>query len=123
MAVVGYVRASSSAVAATSRNQRAGAKCRVSSALNFREDYSSRHLAFVGVWIAAGVLLDMSPHSYLVFGIPLTAGFQLFVRKRPIKDLWVRGGPGLSLRTVSLKLAILLAIYPFVRLVQWSLAW
>ncbi len=73
-------------------------------------------LAFVGGWIAAGLLLDMSPQAYLVFGIPLTAGFQLFVRKRPIKELWVRGGPGLSLRTVSLKLAILLAIVPFVNL-------
>jgi membrane protease YdiL (CAAX protease family) len=75
-------------------------------------------IAFVGVWIAAGLLLDMSPYTYLLFGIPLTAGFQLFVRKRPIKDLWVRGGPPLSLRTVSLKLALLLAIYPFVYLVQ-----
>jgi membrane protease YdiL (CAAX protease family) len=75
-------------------------------------------LAFYGVWFAAGLLLDMSPYTYLVFGIPLTAGFQLFVRKRPIKDLWVRGGPGLSLRRVSLKLAILLAIVPFVNLVQ-----
>ena len=62
-------------------------------------------LAFVGVWIVAGLLLDMSPYTYLLFGIPLTAGFQLFVRKRPIKDLWVRGGPSLSLRSVSLKLA------------------
>jgi membrane protease YdiL (CAAX protease family) len=70
-------------------------------------------LAFVGVWIAAGELLDMSTNTYLLFGIPLTAGFQLFVRKRPIKDLWVRGGPGLSLGTVSLKVAILLAIAPF----------
>ncbi len=59
----------------------------------------------------------MSLYTYLVFGIPLTAGFQLFVRNRPIKDLWVRGGPPLSLRTVSLKLALLLAIYPFVKLV------
>ena len=73
-------------------------------------------LVFVGGWIAAGLLLGMSPQAYLVLGIPLTAGFQLFVRKRPIKDLWVRGGPGLSLRTVSLKLAILLAIVPFVNL-------
>ena len=73
-------------------------------------------LAFVGVWIAAGELLDMSTNTYLLFGIPLTAGFQLFVRKRPIEDLWVRGGPGFSLRTVSLKLAILLAITPFVYL-------
>ncbi len=78
-------------------------------------------LAFVGVWMAAGLLLDMSAQAYLLFGIPLTAGFQLFVRKRPIKDLWVRGGPGLSLRSVSLKLAILailLAIYPFYQLIQ-----
>src|ERR687886_439121 len=73
-------------------------------------------LAFVGVWIATGKLLDMSTNAYLLFGIPLTAGFQLFVRKRPIKDLWVRGGPGLSLRTVSLKLAIPLAIVPFIDL-------
>ncbi len=73
-------------------------------------------LAFVGVWIATGKLLDMSTNAYLLFGIPLTAGFQLFVRKRPMKDLWVRGGPGLSLRTVSLKLAFLLAIAPFVYL-------
>jgi membrane protease YdiL (CAAX protease family) len=73
-------------------------------------------LAFVGVWIAAGELLDMSTNAYLLFGIPLTAGFQLFVRRRPIKDLWVRDGPGLSLRTVSLKLAIPLAIIPFIDL-------
>ena len=70
-------------------------------------------LAFVGVWIAAGEFLDMSANTYLLFGIPLTAGFQLLVRKEPIKDLWVRGGPRLSLRTVSLKLAIPLAIVPF----------
>ena len=70
-------------------------------------------LVFVGGWIAAGELLAMSANAYLLFGIPLTAGFQLFVRKRPIKELWVRGGPGLSLRSVSLKLAILLAIVPF----------
>jgi hypothetical protein len=70
-------------------------------------------LAFVGVWIAAGVLLDMSANAYLLFGIPLTAGFQLFVCKRPINELWVRGGAGLSLRTVSLKLAIPFAIVPF----------
>jgi membrane protease YdiL (CAAX protease family) len=78
-------------------------------------------LAFVGVWMAAGLLLDMSINAYLLLGIPFTAGFQLFVRKRPIEDLWVRGGPGLSLRTVSLKvaiLAILLAIYPFYQLVK-----
>ena len=73
-------------------------------------------LAFVGVWVAAGELLNMSSNTYLLFGIPLTAGFKLLVRKRPIKDLWVQGGPGLSPRSVSFKLAILLAIAPFVYL-------
>jgi hypothetical protein len=58
--------------------------------------------AFVGLWIAAGELLRMSPCIYLLFGIPLTVAFQLFIRRKPIKDLWVRGGPNLSLRTVSL---------------------
>jgi membrane protease YdiL (CAAX protease family) len=76
-------------------------------------------LAFVGLWIATGEVLDMSTNAYLLLGIPLTAGFQLFVRKRPIKDLWVRGGPGLSLRTVSLKLAIPLTIAPVVYLVDF----
>jgi len=32
-------------------------------------------LAFVGVWITAGLLLYMSQYTYLLFGIPLTAGF------------------------------------------------
>jgi membrane protease YdiL (CAAX protease family) len=73
-------------------------------------------LAFVGVWIAAGELLDMSTNTYLLFGIPLTGGFQLFVRKKPLTDLWVRGGPSFSLRTVNHKLAMLLAIGPLVYL-------
>lgn len=74
-------------------------------------------VAFVALWVAAGEVLDMSANVYLLSGIPLTAGFQLLVRKRPIKDLWVRGGPGFSLGTVSLRLAIPLAIVPFFHLV------
>ena len=74
-------------------------------------------IAFVAVWVAAGELLDMSGNVYLLFGIPLTAAFQLFVRRKPIKDLWVRDGPGLSLRTVSLWLAIPLAIVPLYHLI------
>ena len=74
-------------------------------------------IAFVAIWVAAGELLDMSANIYLLFGIPLTAGFQLLVRKKPIKDLWVRDGPAFSLRTVSLRLAIPLAVVPFLHLV------
>lgn len=74
-------------------------------------------IAFVGVWIAAGELLNMSMNVYLLFGIPLTVAFQLIVRRKPIKDLWVRDGPGLSLRTVSLWFAIPLAIFPLYHLI------
>jgi membrane protease YdiL (CAAX protease family) len=74
-------------------------------------------IAFVGLWVAAGELLHMSGNVYLLFGIPLTAAFQLFVRRKPIKDLWVRGGPDLSLRAVSYKIAIPLAIVPFYHLI------
>jgi len=58
--------------------------------------------------------VDTQIGAYLLFSIPLTAGFQLLVGRRSLKDLWVRGGSGLSLSTASLKLAILLAIAPFV---------
>jgi hypothetical protein len=37
-----------------------------------------------------GDLLDMSTNAYVLFGIPLTAGFQLFVCKRPIKNPMTR---------------------------------
>ena len=37
-----------------------------------------------------GDLLNMSTNAYLLFGIPLTAGFQLFVCKRPIKNPMTR---------------------------------
>lgn len=72
--------------------------------------------AFVGFWIAVGKILHMSADIYLLFGIPLTASFQLLVRKKPIRELWVRDGPTFSLRTISLKLASLLAIIPLYHL-------
>jgi membrane protease YdiL (CAAX protease family) len=62
----------------------------------------------------------MSAHAYLLFGIPLTAGFQLLVRRRPIRDLWVRGGPGITLRAVGLRVAMVavaLAIIPLYHLI------
>ena len=37
-----------------------------------------------------GDLLNISTNAYLLFGIPLTAGFQLFVCKRPIKNPMTR---------------------------------
>jgi hypothetical protein len=67
--------------------------------------------------MAAGEFLHMSAQVYLLFGIPLTVVFQLLVRREPVKDLWVRGGPDLSVRTVSFKLAVPLSIVPFYHLI------
>ena len=74
--------------------------------------------AFVAIWVAAGEILDMGVYAYLLFGIPLTAAFQLFVRRRPIRDLWVRGGPALSTTTVNPKQAIPLALVPLYHLIS-----
>ena len=74
-------------------------------------------IAFVALWVAAGELHNMSGEIYLLFGIPLTAAFQLLVRRRLIRELWVRDGPILSPRTVSPRLVIPLGIVPFYHLV------
>lgn len=57
---------------------------------------------------------------YLVIGIPLVAVFQLWVRRRPLRDLWVRDGRPLGRALVSrmLVLALLLAIYPVYELIK-----
>src|SRR5690242_9943925 len=41
--------------------------------------------AFVAVWVTAGYLLPLSSNGYLLLGIPLTFGFQLLVRRRPLR--------------------------------------
>jgi membrane protease YdiL (CAAX protease family) len=73
--------------------------------------------AFVAVWVGLGELLDMNPNIYLVFGIPLTAGFQLYIARRPIHELWVRHADRFALTREDLMLAALLAIVPAISLV------
>jgi membrane protease YdiL (CAAX protease family) len=47
--------------------------------------------AFVGAWMAIGFVLHLDVNAYLVIGVPLTVGFQVFVRRRPLTEAWVRG--------------------------------
>lgn len=74
--------------------------------------------AFVALYIAIGEATDAGIYAYLVLGIPLTAGFQLLVRRRPIRELWVRSGPAFALATIFRVLAVLLAIYPAYQLID-----
>jgi membrane protease YdiL (CAAX protease family) len=73
---------------------------------------------FVAVWVAIGELLDMNPNVYLVFGVPLTIGFQLYVARRPLHEMWVRAAPAFQLSRRDLMVAAVLAIVPVIVLIS-----
>lgn len=67
---------------------------------------------FVAVWVALGYLLPASAEGYLLLGIPLTVIFQLLVRRRPLRELWVRGAARFRLGRGGVALACGLALVP-----------
>jgi membrane protease YdiL (CAAX protease family) len=80
-------------------------------------DRSSRRrtmeaVAFVGVWMTAGYLLQLSSDAYLLLGIPLTMGFQVLVRRRPLRELFARTATRFSLDRKGFALAAGLALVP-----------
>lgn len=69
-------------------------------------------LAFIAVWVGLGYLFPGSDETYLLMGIPLTVAFQVLVRRRPLRELWVRdggAGSGLSRRDVAVTALLVLA--------------
>jgi membrane protease YdiL (CAAX protease family) len=80
-------------------------------------------VAFVVVWVAIGYIFDLGSSLnrqslYLVIGIPLTIVFQLYVRRRPLQELWVRNGPKVEARTVIVPIVIVLLAVPIYLLVR-----
>lgn len=73
---------------------------------------------FVALWVALGELFDMRPNVYLVFGVPLTIAFQLYVARRPLHEMWVRHAPDFHLSQRDLMWAAALAIVPVIVLVN-----
>ncbi len=69
-------------------------------------------LAFVAVWVAAGYLLPVGSNGYLLLGIPLTAAFQLLVRRRPLRELFASGTTRFALSRRGAAIAAVLAIVP-----------
>jgi len=68
-------------------------------------------VAFVACWMALGWLLKLDANAYLLLGVPLTAGFQVLVARRPIHALWVRDAPRFRVdRTWLLTTAALVAL-------------
>ena len=69
--------------------------------------------AFIAVWVGLGYLFPSSSETYLLMGIPLTVAFQLLVRRRPLRELWVRdGGTGSGLSRRDVAVTALLVIAP-----------
>lgn len=68
--------------------------------------------AFVALWVAAGYLLPISSDAYLLLGIPLTVAFQLVIRRRPLRELFVRSSATFSWDRRALTTALVLAIVP-----------
>jgi membrane protease YdiL (CAAX protease family) len=74
--------------------------------------------AFVVSWIALGYLLPVDANAYLLLGVPLTAAFQLLVRRRPLRELWVCDATSFRLGRRGAVLVALLAVTPAIALVQ-----
>ncbi len=50
-------------------------------------------VAFVtGIYIGLGFLFRPDANSYLLLGIPTTVLFQVFIARRPLRELWLRFG-------------------------------
>jgi membrane protease YdiL (CAAX protease family) len=69
---------------------------------------------FVAIWVAAGYLLGLSSNAYLLLGIPLTIAFQMLVRRRPLRDLWLPAMATVVWNTRSVLVAASLAAAPIV---------
>lgn len=69
-------------------------------------------VAFVAVWVAAGYLLPVSDNGYLLLGIPLTIGFQVLVRRRPLRELFAGNTTRFWLCRQGVAMASVLALVP-----------
>ncbi len=72
--------------------------------------------------MALGWFLRTGPDLYLLVGVPLTIAFQLLVRRRPLRALWVRDGPRFRLDRWGMAIAGALLVLPAISLVQAAIA-
>ena len=72
---------------------------------------------FWAVWVGLGFALHLGPEAYLLTGVPITVAFQVLVRRRPLTELWVRGGP-LNVDRWSLAIGVALAVMPVIAIVK-----
>lgn len=75
-------------------------------------------VAFVAVWVTIGYLLRLSANGYLLLGVPLTAAFQLLVRRRPLRELFAGDTSRFALSRRGVAMATVLAVVPVYYAVQ-----
>lgn len=66
------------------------------------------------LWIGTGLAFDLDQRLYMALGIPLVIAFQLWVRRRPLRDVWVRDGDAFHLDRRGRRIAALLVAYPLI---------
>ena len=66
----------------------------------------------VAVWMALGAVLHLSTEAYLLLGVPLTALFQIAIRRQPIRALWVRAAPPFQFTRAGWVVAVVVASLP-----------
>jgi membrane protease YdiL (CAAX protease family) len=69
---------------------------------------------FTGAWVGTGLALDLDGRVYVAMGIPFVIAFQLLVRRRPLRDLWVRDGDPFRLDRRGRRIAMVLVAYPLI---------
>ena len=67
---------------------------------------------FVVVWMAAGWIFHLDANAYLLLGVPLVVLFQLFIGRRPLRNLWARDATSFRLGLIGVVIAALLMLVP-----------
>lgn len=73
-------------------------------------------VSFVAAWMTCGWLFTLDSSAYLVLGVPCTILFQRFVRRRPLRTLWVREAPPFRLGGGGIAIASILSVMPLLEL-------
>ena len=71
--------------------------------------------------MAAGWIFRLDADVYLVLGVPLVVLFQLFIRRQPLRSLWVRDAASFRLGLVGVVIAGVLILVPGYDLVVFAL--
>jgi membrane protease YdiL (CAAX protease family) len=87
----------------------------------------------IGGYMAVGSAFRLGAEAYLLLGIPITIAFQILVVRRPLRALWLRQAPPMTVTPRSIVAIVVMAIAPAVvaaggvrngdlALVGWGLA-